>query len=140
MPHGLQHEVRLEELSHLHGGIVAEAFNDALQTVFEDLEDRPALNKAREVTMKVLFLPTINAQSAQVCLDDVRMQFKFSSKLPEKATKVYTVQPRKIRDEHGSDGSVSRAVTNTPPRKTHHSGGRRPGTGRLQYMDPERAV
>ncbi len=66
------HELTLETLGKMDGGRIATAFGLALKRCIQDCEDRPNVNKPREITIKLGVLPAAGPED-DVC-DRVRMQ------------------------------------------------------------------
>lgn len=92
------HEFSLPTLIELDGGRVPEAWNQAVQRCAADCEDRPALKKARKVTLELELIPVFS-QDGHV-LDSIDASFKVKDSAPLRETKKYNLALRKKAGKH----------------------------------------
>ncbi|MCP4571457.1 MAG: hypothetical protein GY838_03825 [bacterium] len=86
-------ELTLGSLKDLDGGKPELLFAKQLAAVIFDCENRPNLNKAREINVKLKLTPVYD-EELRVC-DDVKVQFVFpGAKIPEKKSGEYTMAIR----------------------------------------------
>ena len=70
----------LADLEKLEGGLVRRAFEKELRGIFEDLRERPALTKARDITLKLTFVPATDDSGTE--LTEVKIVPEVSSRRP----------------------------------------------------------
>lgn len=70
----------LADLENIEGGLVGRAFEKELRAIFEDLRERPALAKGREITLKLTFVPATDDSGTE--LSEVKMVPEVSSRRP----------------------------------------------------------
>lgn len=75
----------------LGGGVVGKSFAAHMRRVVADMEDRPADDSAREVTIKFSAKPVMDEHGT---LDEVRAQFHITSSVPKHKTKPYSFAVR----------------------------------------------
>lgn len=81
--------LNLGSLIMLDGGRAEKAFNLELQKIVADLDDRPAVTKARKVTLELNIEPTNEEHGAVV---DAEVTFRVGSKIPGRQTKAYRMK------------------------------------------------
>ena len=82
-------EFSLANLQALDNGRVVEAFNQAVKRVVGDCQDRPALKKARKVTLEMEVVPVF-AQDGAGGLDSIKAVFKVTDTAPKRESKEYS--------------------------------------------------
>lgn len=80
----------LADLAEAEGGAVRLWFDQALEVVMADLIDRPALNKDRELNIKLLFRPVADQSGA---LGYTVHKVSVGSKVPGHATRAIAGRP-----------------------------------------------
>lgn len=71
----------LETLPQFDDGAVAVAFNRALTNAFRDCYDRPTVSKPREITLKLVIKPEVDANLERATVEAV-----IGEKIPPKST------------------------------------------------------
>lgn len=85
------HELSLGNLLKLDGGRVVEAFDQAVARCIADCKDRPAVAKARKVTLELQLLP---AQDDDGDIRDVKSLFLIKDSAPIRQSRVYSLEIR----------------------------------------------
>ncbi len=78
----------LADLGKVGNGIVEVAFKTALRQVLDDLETRPSVDSAREVTVKVSLKPV---QGDSGILEAVETEFDIRQKMPSYRSRSYSM-------------------------------------------------
>ncbi len=86
------HEFSLESLIELDGGRVPVAFNQAVQRLIKDCEDRPNDKAARKALVELSLSPVCDDHGN---LDEVKGSFKVKDTVPSRETKEYSFGVRK---------------------------------------------
>lgn len=84
-------ELDLASLAEIDGGRLNLAFMHELDRVLADLDDRPGETKAREISLKIGFVPVMDGT---VC-DSAKVQAVVCSNVPKRTSKVYDMNLRK---------------------------------------------
>lgn len=88
-------EFKMESLTTIDDGRVAVAFEHALRRAEIDCRDRPAVGKARTVTLTAQLVPRTDEQGKELL--EVLVQFKVDDSLPARGGKVYHMLAGKSR-------------------------------------------
>jgi len=83
----------LDTIGDVEHGTLRIAMNKALKLVTQDLHDRPLLEKARQVILKIELKPTVNDQSQSRELEDVQVAWQIMSKTPAIGSSDVTMKP-----------------------------------------------
>lgn len=83
----MQEKMTLETLVAMDGGRIAQAFNREVERLTSDCDDRPALKKARKLTLTITLLPVPTDDGN---LDSVFFGVAIDAKAPKKESKVYS--------------------------------------------------
>lgn len=86
-------EFDFTKLGDLDGGRVLEAINQALERAVFDCDDRPGVNKARTVTLKIGLTPVVSDRGD---MESVHMSFSVGESRPVRASRSYAMDVRKI--------------------------------------------
>jgi len=89
-------ELSLSNLKNLDFGRIDEAFKQELKRVVDDCMDRPGLQKTRDITIKFIFAPVVNAASIggqQIDCDAIKCGVEVQSGIPKRRTRVYEMAP-----------------------------------------------
>lgn len=84
-------ELDLTAMASIDGGRIALAFQQALDRVLADLDDRPGEKKAREIILRVAFVPVMDGT---VC-DSAKIQCVVHDTVPKRSSKIYDMSLRK---------------------------------------------
>lgn len=87
------HKLTLDSLRKLDLGKASTMFDMAISRLAADCLDRPADDRPREVTMKLIIKPYVDPDGS---CSNVDLQIKVTSKIPEHQTKPYNLG---IRDD-----------------------------------------
>lgn len=79
----------LSTLSRMDGGRIAVAFEQAVNRLRFDCEDRPAVEGKRVVQLEVTMEPVANDDGA---LSSVDVSFRIKETLPKRTSKIYNMQ------------------------------------------------
>ena len=96
----------LDNLHKLGNGAVAAAMVTHLNRLIADCEDRPALDKARTLTLTIEMVPRIFAEGANPTLDTVDVGFTIAPKVPPSKSHTHNMQPRRVN----TSGKVERML------------------------------
>jgi hypothetical protein len=88
----MQEKMTLETLIAMDGGRIAQVFNREVERLTSDCEDRPALKKARKLTLTLTLLPVPTDEGD---LDSVFFNVALDVKAPKKESKVYSAAATK---------------------------------------------
>ena len=102
-------QLLLEHLHQLDDGLLAAAFKANVLEIVRDLEDRPADDRARTLTLTLTFEPEQNRGD----LDRVKLEHKVTSKIPGREGRQCILTPRKI----GKDMHLQFAAVGTDARQ-----------------------
>lgn len=80
-----QQILTFETLGDVDDGSIRVAVDQALRSLFHDLNDRPGLKKSRKLTLNIDFTPRTSDQGH---LDDVAVGFQIKTSSPAKQTAV----------------------------------------------------
>jgi hypothetical protein len=86
------HELKLENLTHLDGGRIVEALQQALKRAALDCEDRPGESKTRVVNLQFEFAPRIDSDGV---FDTVDMKAQVKETFPTRKSRKYNLGYRK---------------------------------------------
>jgi hypothetical protein len=90
-----QETLSLATLHETVRGGIGRAFDQAMKKVVADLHDRPELNKARTVTLKVKFVPKgEKSADGQFQLVHADVSMAINTSMPEQAAIQYAMKPR----------------------------------------------
>lgn len=84
-------QFKFETLATMDDGRLSTAFEQALDRLRRDCEDRPGLKKARTLTMTVSLVPTMDTDVSK--LARVHIGVDFSEKIPSRQSKNYEMLP-----------------------------------------------
>jgi len=77
----------LKTLVALDGGRLRAAFDEALKRLYDDCRDRPGLDTARTLALKVALKPVVEGGE----LTSVDVRFEFDTKVPKMASRNYNM-------------------------------------------------
>ena len=80
-------EFALENIPHLDGGKISEAWKQAIERGIADCLDRPEVEKPRTITMTVQLSPEVERG---VC-DSVNARFSFKDGMPSRDSRAYNL-------------------------------------------------
>ena len=111
----MMHEFSLETLVELDGSRICEAWNQAVQRVARDCEDRPAEKKARKVVLELELVPVFDHEGH--VLDSCNGTFKVKDNVPVRQSKEYNFgfrkaagQPQLIFNDMADDNIHQRSI------------------------------
>lgn len=112
----------LADLEKIDGGLVARAFEKELRGIFDDLRERPALAKAREIIVKLTFVPATDASGTE--LVEVKMTAEIAPKRPaskcrELSTRLLGVE-KLVYDDLSPNDVHQRTIDGELERKKAH--------------------
>ena len=85
-------ELTLDNLKDLDFGKIGEAFNQEIQRVVRDCNDRPGDKRARKVAIEFAVVPVLGeGGDCEECL----VEAQITSAVPKRRTKVYTMLPNR---------------------------------------------
>lgn len=90
-----QKKLSLAAFSELHNGEVDEQFTQLQKSIIDDLENRPHIAKAREINIKLKYIPRMDGGA----LDDVKVIVDFGTKVPGYSSREYTMTPKTLNSE-----------------------------------------
>jgi len=79
----------LPALMSIDDGRVRLAWEQQLQRLFEDMKDRPGVDKARELTLKTVMKPVVNEAGE---LESVEVEFEIKSGEPRRLSNKYSMK------------------------------------------------
>jgi hypothetical protein len=82
-------KMEMAALEGFDGGRIKAAFDADLQRVYDDLADRPRLNKKRTVTLTLEITPNADPQDGKFV--DADVQFHIDTMIPKKSSRQYKV-------------------------------------------------
>jgi hypothetical protein len=87
-------KLHLDSIGDVDGGSLRVAVNQALKTLTQDLEDRPALKKKRKMVLTMWFEPVVDTNGNQIQLESVLSSWDVDVDCPKtgKAGTVMTPQ------------------------------------------------
>ena len=83
--------LNLESVAGIDAGRIAIAFEHELQACIADCKNRPALDKARTVTLKISLVPVLSQDKADE-MESCYVDFQVSHAVPKKDSKSYNMQ------------------------------------------------
>lgn len=85
-----QENLSLESLPSVLDGAIGRVFDRKIKGILGDLEDRPDLNKPREITLTIKMVPRAqyNDNTRQHDLDGIALTFSVKSKVPDAAAQM----------------------------------------------------
>ncbi len=86
-------EFSLSDLQSLDNGRIEVAFQQALQRVLHDCEDRPGAGDARKVVLQVEVVPVCDEDGM---LADTKVAFQVKDTVPTRKSRVYSMDIRKV--------------------------------------------
>lgn len=86
-------EFSLASLAEIDGKRLALAFDAELKRIAADIDDRPGVATARELTLKVAVVPVLDVSSG--IAEQARVQCQVSAAIPKRKTKVWDMSVRK---------------------------------------------
>lgn len=107
-------EFRLESLATIDGGLIREAFEQAMRRCRADCEDRPGVDKPRKVTVVATFTPT---QASDGTFDSCDVQFDVDDTLPKRQSPRYNMKVERGRlfyNEMSPDAIRQRTLDDAP--------------------------
>lgn len=78
--------LKFDTMGDIDAGSLRIAVNDALKLLTQDLHDRPNLEKARVMTLKVALEPVVDPQSKDSFLTEVSINWIVDPKVPSKGS------------------------------------------------------
>lgn len=84
-------QLDLASIAEIDGGRINLAFQQALERVLHDLDDRPGETKARVINLQVAFVPVMDST---VC-DSAKVQAVVHDNVPKRTSKIYDMSLRK---------------------------------------------
>lgn len=74
--------LKLDTIGDIDGGSLRVAVNQALKTITQDLEDRPALDTKRKFTLVMEFEPVVDTNGNQISLESAKVAWKTQVMVP----------------------------------------------------------
>ncbi|WP_437224941.1 hypothetical protein SH661x_000390 [Planctomicrobium sp. SH661] len=102
-------DLKLANLADYDGGSVQVMFDQALRRILNDLDDRPALKKARKLTLEMTFEPRCSDRD----LDTIVAKVRIKDNIPNKEARECVLVPAMQRGFIQFDPSS--AITRTAP-------------------------
>lgn len=93
----MRRHLKLEELTHVDGGRIAIAFNQAMARLAADCADRPGDVRPRTLALQCALIPHVDAQGQY---EDAKAQFFIVESIPKRKSKVIDLQPTRVGNSH----------------------------------------
>ena len=83
----------MDTVGNIDQGALRIAFNNALKLITQDLADRPALNKARSIMLKIDLKPVIDKNSSHAVLEETETTWNIVTKAPSIGSEGVIMKP-----------------------------------------------
>jgi hypothetical protein len=104
-------EFKLKDLGQIQGGALQIAFDRLVRAAVDDCDDRPAVQTARTVTLKMSLKPV----ACEKDLESVSVKFTLDDNLPKRETREVEMEARYV---DGKLKLVFNDLTETDPQQT----------------------
>jgi hypothetical protein len=84
----------LDTVGNIDQGALRIAFNNGLKLLTQDMSDRPMLDKARTLVLKIEMKPIVDTNSSAPHLDSIDAKWEVDAKVPAIASAGVTMKPQ----------------------------------------------